>query len=155
HAVDRYDAGMASWSVFMRWHQLLFMHWPVGVDRLRPLIPPGLELDTFEGEAWLGVVPFRMSGIRHRLMPPVPGTSAFPELNVRTYVRQGGRSGVWFFSLDAANWMAVRTARTLFHLPYFNARMSCESKGDGVVYSSWRTHRGAQACRFEGEYRAA
>jgi uncharacterized protein len=146
---------MASWSVFMRWHELLFMHWPVAAGALREHVPAALELDTFEGEAWIGVVPFRMSGIRHRLLPPIPGTSAFPELNVRTYVRHGGRGGVWFFSLDAASRLAVRAARLAFHLPYFDARMSCERRGGEVVYSSRRVHRGAVPCRFEGTYRPA
>jgi uncharacterized protein YqjF (DUF2071 family) len=145
---------MGGWAVYMRWHQLLFMHWPVKAGVLRELIPSALELETFEGEAWVGVVPFRMSGIRHRWFPPVPGTSAFPELNVRTYVRHRDRHGVWFFSLDAANWLAVRAARIGFHLPYFDAEMSCESEGKDVVYSSRRTHRGAPQCRFEGRYRA-
>ena len=85
----------------MTWHDLLFMHWPVSSDSLRPLIPAALELDTWEGQAWLGVVPFGMRNIRHRRLPALPWTSRFPELNVRTYVTLGGRPGVWFFSLDA------------------------------------------------------
>src|SRR5688500_5474109 len=128
------------WSVFMRWHELLFMHWPVPAAALRPLIPAGLELDTFDGSAWLGVVPFRMSGIRRRLLPPVPGTAAFPELNVRTYVTAGAKPGVWFFSLDAANRLAVRVARWTFHLPYYDATMSCTRDRAGeVAYRSTRT----------------
>lgn len=137
----------------MRWHDLLFMHWPVPAALLRAQLPAGLELDTFEGEAWIGVVPFRMSGIRHRFSPPLPWLSAFPELNVRTYVTSRGRRGVWFFSLDAANPVAVRAARWLFHLPYFDARMTCVRDGEGVKYSSMRTHRGAPACAFEADYR--
>jgi uncharacterized protein YqjF (DUF2071 family) len=144
---------MRNWSVFMRWHDLLFMHWPVPANVLRPLIPEALELDLFDGGAWVGVVPFRMSGIRHRLLPPLPGTNAFPELNVRTYVKHRGRAGVWFFSLDAANWLAVRMARMTFHLPYFDARMSCRTEGGGVRYSSERTHRGARPGQFKGRYR--
>jgi uncharacterized protein YqjF (DUF2071 family) len=141
------------WSLFMRWHDLLFAHWPLAPHLIRPLIPGGLELDLFEGEAWIGVVPFRMSGIRHRLLPLLPGLSAFPELNVRTYVSHDGRTGVWFFSLDAASRAAVRVARKTFHLPYFDARMSCRREGEEVVYRSRRTHRGAQSCEFVGRYR--
>ena len=148
----------------MRWHELLFMHWPVPTAALRPFIPAGLELDTFDGSAWLGVVPFRMSGIRRRLLPPIPGTSAFPELNVRTYVtRPGGASpGVWFLSLDAASRIAVRVARWTFHLPYFDAHMSCTrdpaagaagGAGAGVRYRSVRTHRGAPPAAFAARYR--
>jgi uncharacterized protein YqjF (DUF2071 family) len=142
-----------SWSLFMRWHDLLFMHWPVRADFLRPLIPAALELDTYEGEAWLGIVPFRMSGIRRRLFPAIPRLSAFPELNVRTYVRCGGHAGVWFFSLDAASRVAVRVARATFHLPYFDAKMACRPAGEEIHYRSERTHRGAPRCEFVGCYR--
>lgn len=130
------------WALFMRWHDLLFMHWRIAPDRLRPFIPPGLELQTFDGDAWLGVVPFRMSGIRHRLLPPIPGLSAFPELNVRTYVHprnDPARPGVWFFSLDTPSRIAVRAARSAFNLPYMDAAMTCTPDGDAVRYSSRRT----------------
>ena len=99
------------------WHELLFAHWPISPERLRPLIPPVLALDTYEQQAWVGIVPFRMSYVRPRGVPPVPGLSAFPELNVRTYVTVNGIPGVYFFSLDAGNSIAVALARTLFHLP--------------------------------------
>jgi hypothetical protein len=137
------------------WHDLLFMHWPIPADRLRPLIPPRLEIELYEGSAWVGVVPFHMSGIRAHWMPPIPGTSAFPELNVRTYVRAGGKPGVWFFSLDAANSLAVAGARRFYHLPYFRARMEATSTPDGEIeYDSHRIHRGAPSADFRGRYRA-
>lgn len=136
------------------WHDLLFMHWPVAAEQLRPLIPPELEIESHEGSAWVGVVPFHMSGIRGRWMPPIPGTSAFPELNVRTYVRAGGKPGVWFFSLDAANSLAVATARHFFHLPYFRARMHAKHGSQReIIYDCRRTHRGAPAADFRGCYR--
>lgn len=142
------------WSVAMRWHDLLFMHWPFPAAALRPMIPSGLDLDTFGGQAWLGVVPFRMTGIRHRLGPALPWVSAFAELNVRTYVTAGGRPGVWFVSLDAANPLAVRAARWRFRLPYFDARMAADPDGtDGVRYASERTHRGAPPAGFAARYR--
>ena len=120
------------WSVAMAWHDLLFMHWSVDAQHLSQMIPHGLTLDTHAGQAWIGVVAFRMSGIRHRLMPPVPGLSAFPELNVRTYVTCPGQPpGVWFFSLDAAHKLAVHMARWTFYLPYFEARMSVEKRDNG------------------------
>src|SRR6266508_3536850 len=112
------------WIMRMQWHDLLFMHWPVNRDALRRYIPPRLEIDTFDGSAWIGVVPFRMSGVVPRLLPPVPYLSAFPELNVRTYVSAEGKPGVWFFSLDAGNPIAVEAARDVFHLPYYNAQMT-------------------------------
>ncbi len=106
------------------WRDLLFLHWPVPPESLRPLIPPQLELDLFEGTAFVGLVPFTMTGVRPVGFPPVMGLSSFHETNVRTYVHYQGRDpGVWFFSLDAANSIAVTLARRLFHLPYHYARM--------------------------------
>ena len=137
----------------MRWEDLLFAHWPVAPAVLRPLLPAGLGLDTFEGRAWLGVVPFRMNAVRGRCLPRLPGATTFPELNVRTYVTAGGRPGVWFFSLDAAHRLAVRVARRTFHLPYFDADMTCRNDGDVVAYASCRTHRGAPPAQFVGRYR--
>ena len=143
----------APWAMAMQWHDLLFMHWPIPVAALRPHIPLALDLDTFEGEAWLGVVPFVMQGVRPRFVPAVPGVSAFAELNVRTYVSVDGKPGVWFFSLDAASRLAVRAARTFFHLPYFDAQMTTAREGDTILYASERTHRGAPGAAFRARYR--
>lgn len=142
------------WVMRMTWEDLLFAHWPVPAAALRPLVPQALELDFFDGSAWLGVVPFQMSGVRLRGLPPVPGTSAFPELNVRTYVTAEGKPGVWFFSLDAASRIAVRAARAWYHLPYFDARMESLRNGDGITYLSRRTHRRAPPAEFIARYRA-
>jgi len=141
------------WIMNMQWHDLLFMHWPVNRDALRRYIPPALEIDTFDGSAWIGVVPFRMQGVVPRSIPPVPYLSAFPEINVRTYVSAEGKPGVWFFSLDAGNLIAVEAARAAFHLPYYNARMSCQPTGASVQYASIRTHRNAAPATFAGQYR--
>jgi len=141
------------WLMGMCWHDLLFAHWPLAPASLRPLIPPGLEVDTFDGRAWLGVVPFRMSRTGPRFARRLPWVSAFPELNVRTYVTAGGKPGVWFFSLDAANPLAVRAARRCFHLPYFDAQMNCQERGGWIEYRSRRTHRGSAAGEFVGRYR--
>ncbi len=150
-----YPLPRGPWVLRMRWHDLLFMHWPVPRDWLRPLIPPALHLDTFDGSAWLGVVPFRMEDVRPRFLPTIPGLSNFPELNLRTYVTHRGKPGVWFFSLDAHNPIAVRLARSTFGLPYFDADMSCEvARGGEVRYRSVRTHKGAPPARFVGRYRA-
>jgi len=130
----------------MRWSQLLFMHWPVPESALRPHVPSMLEVDAFDGAAWVGVVPFTMSGVRARCTPAFPGPGAFHELNVRTYVTHNGKPGVWFFSLDAADRLAVETARLTFHLAYFNARMSLGVQGERITYKSARTDaRAAQA----------
>ncbi len=135
------------------WHDLLFAHWPVPAAVLRPLIPEQLELDTHEGQCWLGVVPFRMSGVRLRGTPAVPWLSAFHELNVRTYVVLGDKPGVWFFSLDAGNPLAVWIARAWFHLPYFRARMSLDEHKGWIDYRSERTHRGAAPAHLRARYR--
>lgn len=121
------------------WGKLLFMHWAIDAELLRPLIPAQLSIDTFDGSAWIGEVPFTMWGIRASFLPPIPGASAFHELNVRTYVHYNGVPGVWFFSLDAASSLAVWGARTFYHLPYFNADMGLSQKGNTIEYSSRRT----------------
>jgi uncharacterized protein YqjF (DUF2071 family) len=143
------------WVMKQKWHDLLFMHWPVHPGEIRSLIPTALELETYDGSAWVGVVPFRMSGVRLRWTPGIPGLSSFPELNVRTYVTAGGKPGVWFFSLEAANTLAVSVARGWFHLPYFRARMSCSRRGDTIEYESRRFHPGAPEAEFRGSYRSA
>jgi uncharacterized protein len=137
------------------WHDLLFAHWKVDAVELRPHIPAELEIDSFDGQAWLGVVPFRMSGVRLRWTPALPWLSAFPELNVRTYVTARGRPGVWFFSLDAANPVAVAAARLSFHLPYFKARMACSDVDGWIEYQNERTHPGAPGAAFKARYRGA
>ena len=141
------------WVMRQTWSKLLFAHWPIKPELLRPLIPSGLVLDTFEGDAWVGVVPFYMSGVRFRFAPPFPTTTEFCELNVRTYVMpKGGKPGVWFFSLDASSTLAVIGARTAFHLPYYNSAMRLTTTTDEVHYFAHRTHRGAQTGEFEGHY---
>lgn len=135
------------------WHELLFAHWPIAPDMLRPLMPSVLSLDTFEGECWVGIVPFHMSYVRPRGFPAVPGLSAFSEMNVRTYVTVNGIPGVYFFSLDASNPMAVSIARIVFHLPYFNAFMTSQYRGGTIRYRSHRTHRGAPPADYAARYR--
>jgi uncharacterized protein YqjF (DUF2071 family) len=109
-----------------RWNDLLFAHWPMRIAEIENLLPDGLEADVFQGSAWLGVVPFWMDTIQLRGLPAIPGARQFPELNLRTYVRdtRTGTPGVYFFSLDASNLLAVAIARSLFHLPYYWAQMS-------------------------------
>lgn len=143
------------WIMAQSWHDLLFAHWAVDAAELLPHIPAKLVIDTFKGQAWLGIVPFRMSGVRLRWTPPLPWLSAFPELNVRTYVTAEGKPGVWFFSLDAANPVAVAAARLSFHLPYFKARMKCNEVEGWIQYQSGRSHPGAPGAAFEARYRPA
>jgi len=134
------------------WGKLLFMHWPIDVEVLRPLIPSQLSIDTYDGAAWIGEVPFTMWGIRAPFLPPIPGTSAFHELNVRTYVHFNGVPGVWFFSLDAENSLAVWGARTFYHLPYYQAEMSLEENGETIKYASKRIDRRGTPAEFRASW---
>ena len=136
-----------------QWTDLLFLHWEYSIDEIQRTLPPDLKVDTFEGKAYLGIVPFFMRNIRPRFCPIVPGISNFLELNLRTYVRdRSGSPGVWFYSLDANQRLAVTIARRFFHLPYFFADMSAEHSSNGTIrYSSLRkenTER-STACYFE------
>jgi uncharacterized protein YqjF (DUF2071 family) len=138
----------------MTWRQLLFMHWPIEPERLRPLVPGPLRLETRDGQAWLGITPFRMTRVRPRALPPVPTVRDFLELNVRTYVTYQGKPGVFFFSLDAASRLAVETARATFGLPYFAASMDCRTAGDGWVhYESRRRDSRGPAAELAMRYR--
>jgi len=120
------------WAMSQRWNDLLFAHWPMRAAEIEALLPDDLEADTFSGSAWLGIVPFWMDRIQMRGLPSIPGARTFPELNLRTYVRdrQTGSPGVYFFSLDAGNLLAVLIARTIFHLPYYWAQMRLEPRGE-------------------------
>lgn len=146
----------------MVWEDLLFMHWPIDPQLMREIVPEQFELDLFDGQAWLGVVPFRMSGVRPRCLLALPknlgksNPSRFLELNVRTYVKVADKPGVLFFSLDAESKLAVRAARRFFHLPYFDARMSCGVEQEGWFdYESCRTHADAPAALLRVRYHPA
>lgn len=144
------------WTWRQSWRDLLFAHWPVPAEAVRALLPAGLAVDTFDGQTWLGIVPFRMAGVMRRPLPDLPYVSAFPELNVRVYVTDGEKPGVWFLSLDATNRLAVMAARALFHLPYYRAAMEVKPDGEGIVYRSRRLDRtGEQSvpAAFAGSYR--
>jgi hypothetical protein len=135
------------------WERLLFAHWPMPAAAIRALVPPGLEVDTFEGSAWLGITPFRVASLRLRGLPPVPGVSRFLELNVRTYVTGDDKPGIWFFSLDAANRLAVEAARRAYRLPYYQARMRAERRARWIQYESTRVSSAARPYVFSGRYR--
>ncbi len=139
------------WIMQQIWNDLLFAHWPVASEVLQPLVPAVLELDKFEGQCWVAVTPFRMSGIRIRCLPPLPGLARFPELNVRTYVTFGGKPGVYFFSLDAGSQTAVWSARATYHLPYFYAGMRVNQQNGRIEYHSLRD----ELAEFKGQYRAS
>lgn len=132
------------WRWRQGWRDLMFAHWPVPVAALRGLVPPSISIQEFDGTSWVGVVPFHMEGVMARPLPDMPGISAFHETNLRLYVEVGGKPGVWFVSLDAANRLAVVAARRLFHLPYFHADMWVRREGHHVYYSSVRRGEGAR-----------
>lgn len=122
-----------------RWETLTFVHWRYPPEVVAPLLPTALEVDTFDGSAWIGLVPFRMVGVRPRFLPSIPWLTTFPETNVRTYVRdREGGAGVWFFSLDITRLLGVAVARIAFRVPYVWSKMSIRRDGDSVRYLSRR-----------------
>ena len=141
--------------MFQRWSRLLFLHWEIDPQEVQKRLPKGLFVDHFEGRCYLGLVPFLMQKVRPRFLPAVPWLSNFLELNVRTYVHdEQGRPGVWFFSLDYNQLIAVELARRLFHLPYQHAKMSLE----GSLYSCRRKTGHATAkydYEIEGPFQTA
>ena len=145
-----------SWIGQMIWHDLLFAHWPVPASALRQHVPAQLEIEEFDGTAWLAIVPFLMTGVRLRWLPAFPYYSRTLELNVRTYVRHRDRPGVYFFSLDAERWILVQGARATFHLNYLHARMSLTRQpGDRINYQSLRIHPGAPPAAIRITYQPA
>jgi len=126
------------WTWRLEWRELGFLHHRIDVAELRSLVPAELELDTFDGSAWVAIVPFRMRDVRYRNTPALPLLSTFPELNVRTYVRFQGKPGVWFFSLDATNLPFVLGARALHGIPYVWSSIRLEARGDGFSMDSRR-----------------
>jgi uncharacterized protein YqjF (DUF2071 family) len=140
------------WVMTQTWHDLLFAHWPIDITQLRARVPGAFPIDTFDGRAWIGIVPFHMSNVAPRGLPALPWVSAFPELNVRTYVTLDGKPGVYFFSLDAANPLAVQTARLLAHLPYYTASMAVEPTDGWIHYRSRRTGSHVPPAELIGRY---
>ena len=139
------------WVMGQTWEELLFAHWRVPVDVVREHVPDGLEVEEHDGSAWLGITPFRVTGLRARGLLPLPFLSSFLELNVRTYVRAEEKPGIWFFSLDASSRVAVEAARRTYELPYFQARMSATKRGEWVDYECARS--GEPGRVFSGRYR--
>jgi uncharacterized protein len=140
------------WRMGQTWEELLFAHWRVPYEEVRTRVPAELGLDTFEGDVWVGVTPFRLTGLRARGMLPLPRVSSFLELNVRTYVNfEGERPGIWFFSLDASSRLAVEAARRTYRLPYFHARMSATRRGEWIDYECARIDEPGRV--FSGRYR--
>jgi len=139
------------WVMGQSWEDLLFAHWRVPAEELRKHIPYQLEIEEHDGSAWIGVVPFRITGLRARGTVPLPYLSSFLELNVRTCVRAEDKPGIWFFSLDASSRLAVEAARRTYRLPYFHARMSAQRSGEWTAYECARLSEAGRV--FSGRYR--
>lgn len=152
-AQRQYPVPKTPWIMTQTWHDLLFLHWPVDRILLQSLIPAGLELDTYENQAYVAITPFHMSNVAPRGVPAIPGLSAMPEINVRTYVKAKDYPGIYFFSLDAANSFAVGAARTMFYLPYYSAKMSVHEREGWIHYETVRTSSNAAPAEFKGRYR--
>jgi uncharacterized protein YqjF (DUF2071 family) len=135
-----------------RWHDLVFLHWRFAPERVRPLVPAPLELDIFDGVAWVGLTPFTVSRMRPTLLPPLPLLSDASEINLRMYVDRDGIPGLWFPSLDASNALAVRAARALYRLPYFDARMRVVRQGSAMRFHSERTDPSGRAATLDAAW---
>jgi uncharacterized protein YqjF (DUF2071 family) len=140
------------WFMGQTWLDLLFAHWRLPPAALRQVVPPQLPLDTFDGDAWLGITPFLVAGLRLRGTPPVPRLSRFAEINVRTYVSVDGKPGIYFLSLDAGSWAAVRAARLTYRLPYFRSRISTEEDDGAIRYEAERVSVDGPPASFAATY---
>ena len=138
--------------MYQSWRKLLFMHWRLPPDQLRPHIPGRLSIDTFNGEAWIAITPFVIRNLHPVFLPPLPWLSNFNEINVRTYVHFDGVPGVWFFSLDADNLPAVLGARAAFRLPYHAARIKVREENDRIDYASSRTASSPRPVELEASW---
>ena len=128
--------------MYQNWHHLLFLHWEIPAAELQSLVPAGLTIDLFEGKAYIGLVPFTITGVRPVGLPALPPISNFHEINVRTYVhRNGADPGVWFFSLDASSSIAVTAARAAYKLPYFYSKIEFGASTDPLPQIGFRAHR--------------
>ncbi|MCH1481813.1 MAG: DUF2071 domain-containing protein [Candidatus Poseidoniaceae archaeon] len=122
------------------WRFLTFMHWRVDIEKLRPHVPKGLEIDTFEGYAYIGLVPFMMKHVRPSWFVSTPGISNFPEFNIRTYVKKDGIAGVFFLTLEAKSLVTCNFAPRTYGLPYRYAKGSVKKIGENWNWNSSRNH---------------
>ena len=143
-----------TWVMFQRWAHLLWLSYPIPVETMRGHIPDDLEIDTYDGSAWLTVLPMYMEDLHIRFLPPIPGTSNFPEINLRTYVTVGAVSGVYLFTVDSASCLGSFIARHVFNVPYVYAKMSLTQDGDTFRMESRRKASGRFGkADFVGSYR--
>ncbi len=148
-----YPVPQSPWIMTQTWHDLLFLHWPVDSRMLRAALPAGLELDLFEGQAYVAITPFHMTNVSPRGVPAVPVLSAMPEINVRTYVVARDIPGIYFFSLDVGSALAAGAARAMYYLPYYTAKMSVEERDGWIEYRTRRISPGSRPAELRGKYR--
>ncbi|MCR2821695.1 YqjF family protein [Lederbergia panacisoli] len=135
------------WIMKQRWSDVLFTHWPIEPEKLKPFIPSPIEIDTFDGFAWLGVIVFKIDGIYPRGFPPISIRSAFPEINLRTYVKLNGKPGIYFLSLDVDDWTSYTLAKRWLHVPYYPADISFQQKGQSIHFESIRKKHTPIMCK--------
>ena len=141
-----------NWILRQTWSNLLFIHWPISAELLRPHIPSSLQIDTYNGTAWLGVVAFVMEGIYFRGLSTLSLTPKFQEINVRTYVQCNGKPGVYFMSLDVGDWASLKVAKRWYRLPYQSAQISIQKKGQTFYCQSVRKEKMNTPVTFTGKY---
>lgn len=143
------------WAITQRWNDLLFAHWPIPPAKMAALLPDWLQVDTFQGSAWLGAVPFWLDRIKIRGVPTIPGARSFPDLNLRTYVRDTftGTPGVYCFSLDASNLLAAAIGRSFYHLPYYWSEMHLEPRSEREFAFYSRRRFSTRPVIFKARYR--
>jgi hypothetical protein len=142
------------WIMGQSWEHLLFAHWRIDESRLRRFVPPQIPIDTFDGSAWIGITPFLVGGLRLRFLPPLPGTARFPEINVRTYATIHDRPGIYFFSLDVPNLLAIAVARRTYRLPYFRSKIDVKVAEGSISYRSRRVDPAGTPAECAIDYRA-
>ncbi|MDO3681554.1 YqjF family protein [Paenibacillus ehimensis] len=141
------------WTMKQTWEHLLFAHWPIPVDAIRSFVPEALDIDTWDGKAWIGILPFRIGGIRLKYMPSLPWMRSFPEINVRTYVRSGGEPAIFFLSMDASHPLLVPIAKQWYRLPYHQAKMRFRADGRSIAVQSRRLSASRPEEAFRAVYR--
>ncbi|MFC7391692.1 YqjF family protein [Scopulibacillus cellulosilyticus] len=140
------------WMMTQTWNDVFFIHWPIDFDDIRDKVPKQLYIDTFDGRAWIGIIPFHITDFKVRDVFSIPLTNAFPEINVRTYVTYDNKPGVYFFSLDAGHWMASVAARTLTPLPYYFSKIDLTKQNGAITYKSSRQDKNSSNGEFEGTF---
>lgn len=141
-----------NWIMRQKWRNVLFLHWPIPVEKLRPHIPSSLQIDTFNGSAWLGIILFVLEGIFPFEIPSISLTPKFPEINVRTYVKYDGKPGIYFLSIDVMNWASLKIAKNWYHLPYHSSQIFFQKEEQKFHCHSIRKGNENTPISFKGKY---